>query len=154
MLQPFLAGCLNDIHKAGKVALHVEMRIFQRVPHARLRRQMYDQSELFILENIGDCIQVCDIGLNELESWVLFQDLQPRRFQAFIVKAVEVVNSNDLMARLQKPLRDMESNKSGAASEQYPFHTETSLLKIKPKFNAKDLQETSASSANSCETCK
>src|SRR5436305_3503571 len=139
MLQVLLSRCLNHIHKTGEITLHVEMRIFQRVSHPGLRCQVYDQSELFILENIGNGIQVCDVGVNELEAWVIFQDLQPRMFQAFIVKAVEVIDSDDLMTRLQKPLRDMESNKSGVASEQYPFHTETSLFKDKTKIQCQKI---------------
>src|SRR6478672_3598618 len=111
------------------------MRIFQRVSHAGLRRQMYDQSELFMLEDVANSTQVRDVGMNKLEALIIFQDFQARRLQAFIVEAVEVVNSDDLMARLQKPLCDMESNKSGTASEQYPFHTETSLLQIKQNRN-------------------
>jgi hypothetical protein len=77
--------------------------------------------------------------MDKLEARVLSKDFQPRWFQAFIVKAIEVVNSDDLMARLQKPLRDMESNKSGAPSEQYPFHTETSLLQIRQTVVTKNL---------------
>jgi hypothetical protein len=73
--------------------------------------------------------------MNELKTWIVPQDFQASRFQAFIVKAVEIVNPNNLVARLQKPLCDVESNKSGASSEQYPFHTETSLLQIRQNRN-------------------
>ena len=73
MLQLFLPGFLNDIHKPGKIALHVEMRIFQRIAHAGLRRQMHDQRELFMLENIGNSLQVSDVGMNKLEARSFFR---------------------------------------------------------------------------------
>jgi hypothetical protein len=131
MLQLFLPRLLNDIYKTSEITLDVKMRIFQRISHASLRRQMHHQSELFILKNIGDSVEVCDVGMEKPKGRVVSQDFEPRRFQAFIVEPVEVVNSDDLVARLEKPLRDMKSNKSGAAGEQYPFHIETSLLQIK-----------------------
>ncbi len=118
VLDAVVAASFDDVQKAGHVAVDVNMRIFDRIAHARLSGEMNHAVEFLGREQGLDAAAIGQIQLYEAKILVLPQYVEPRSLEARIVIVVQVVEPDDLIAARQQPLRHEKSDESGGAGDQ------------------------------------
>src|SRR5579884_874779 len=86
-----MAAAFQDVEEADDVAFDIDVRIFPRVPHARLGRELDHRVDLVIGKEGGYALAVGQVAPVEGELGTGGQLCQPRLFEADVVVMVEVV---------------------------------------------------------------
>ena len=102
MLDAVVPAALEHVQRAVDVAPHVGVRILQRIAHAGLRGEMHHARELLAREQRRNRRGIGEIELHEAETRVR-EALQARLLERHVVVVVEIVEADDLVARLQQP---------------------------------------------------
>ena len=76
-----MAAAFEDRREADEVGIDIGERIDQRMPDARLRRQMDDGGKPVLREQRRDAVAVRQIKLDKIGQTGLAQFRQPRVFQ-------------------------------------------------------------------------
>src|ERR1700722_11569137 len=118
MADPVMAAAFQHIECADHVAIDVTMRIPQRVAHARLRAQMHHSVELLACEQRRDLCSIAEIEALETVLGKPLESLETRHLEIHIVIVIEVVESDDLIAAIEKARRDERTDESGRTSDE------------------------------------
>ena len=78
MLDPLMTAALEDIQRAGDVALHVGVRRLDRVAHARLRAKMHHTLEFLLRKAARHAGCVRKVELHEAKARLLLQQREAR----------------------------------------------------------------------------
>src|SRR2546423_11263061 len=119
MLQPIhVAREFEDISLANEIRSCIGARIYQRVAHAGLRREVEDD---IVTSRAGAAGKGCTIGyihLFERELRMLPELIQPRIFQPRIVIRVERIDPAKLMPSLKQCTSCVKSNEPRCSGNQ------------------------------------
>ena len=118
MFRRVVTAPLEDIQKTGQVAVEVCVRVFERIPDARLSRQIDDDLEAVFCEQRIQFVPVREVRPDETEALVFLQKFQPCLFQRDIVVVVQVVQADDRIPILQKPAGKVKADKARCARDQ------------------------------------
>src|SRR6267154_265634 len=118
VLDAVMAASLDDVQKAGYIAGDIDVRIFDRIAHARLSGEMDYAAEVLRREQGLDAAAIDQIALDEAKLLVPLQYIEPRSFEARIVVIVQVIEPDYLIAARKQSLRDVKSNESCRAGDQ------------------------------------
>lgn len=113
---------LHEVHETGEVALDVNIRVFQRVSYACLRREVNDWAKFFMIEHGLQAAPIGDISFDESEVFRCLENLQPGSFQAFIVKGAEIIETENTAAKFKESAAKMKANKPCAAGYKYGIY--------------------------------
>ena len=97
MLQRVVAAGLEHIHEPDDVGFDIGMRVFDRVAHAGLRREMHDPLGRGVGKNAIDGLPIGDVDLVKTEPLMRQQPRESRLFQGDVVVIVKIVYANDFV---------------------------------------------------------
>src|SRR5262249_10272765 len=98
------------------------VRIRQRVPHARLRREMDDSCGAIVGEKAIHSFSIAQVELSECKAFLPLELIEPGVLQPHIVVVVDVVEPDDVVAPRKKAPADMKTDKSGGAGNENSGH--------------------------------
>ena len=116
-----MPASLEHIEKTFDVRVRVGVRVFQRIAHAGLRREMNDHGETVLRKQRFRRCAIGKVRFHEGEAVLTLQDIDARLFQGWIVVVVDAVQANDPAAGSEQTLRDMEADEAGSAGDQDGF---------------------------------
>jgi hypothetical protein len=138
-----LAASLQDIEKSLDVAPDVGIRVFDRIPHPGLCRQVNHPVEPLGLEQRVEKRLVRQVRLDKTipcpsrtPNQGMFPERcrrldtglgQPRVFQLHRIVVVQVVEPHHLVATLRQAAHGVKTDESGRAGHEY-FHRSSSFL--------------------------
>src|SRR5579872_6064315 len=102
-----MPATLKHVQEALYVGVRISVRIFQRIAHPGLRREMNEGGESVLREQSSHRFAIGKIGFYEGEAWLLRQDIDARPLQRGIVIVVDAVEPDNRGARRQQALCDM-----------------------------------------------
>lgn len=114
-----VAAAFQNIEKAYEVCVGIIVRMFDRMPHAGLRRQMDDASKTMAGEELRDLCTVGKIGLHELEAVMTPQDVEARPLQRRIVIFIQVVEPDDTPRLAQQRAGNVKPDEARRTRHQY-----------------------------------
>ena len=109
----------EDIEEAIEVGIGIDVRVCERMADAGLPREMDHPGETVPGEQRRDLGPIRKIGMNELESGLRPQQIEPRLLERGIVKVVEIVEPDDMTAFGQQLARDMKADETRGTRNQY-----------------------------------
>ena len=112
-----VAAGLEDVEEADDVRLDVDVRVRDRIAHARLRGEVDDDVELFRFKELEHERLVRHVALEEAVSVVPAEDVQPGILQVDVVVIVHAVEPDDLVPLLQQTHSEMHPDKTGSAGD-------------------------------------
>jgi len=112
----------EHIAEADQVALYISVWIGERIANAGLSGQVSDAFELVFREQLLHSKAVCQIRFDELKTVQRQKLLQSVAFQLNTIVVVYIIESNDLLATLQKGSGQMKSDKSCRTRDQNLTH--------------------------------
>src|SRR5215467_6024595 len=112
-------GALQQIDEPNQIALHVEVRIFQRIANPGLRSQVNYGAEVVAGEHVLDAAKVRDVALDKLKSVGLFEDLQAGILEALVVELIEIVDPQDFSTRGKESPANVKTHEACASRDQY-----------------------------------
>src|SRR6516225_2278589 len=118
MTAAIVPASLQHVEKALEVGIDISMRMFDRVAHAGLGREMNDRRKALPRKERCNCLAIREIGLHKGEAAILTQDIQPRPLQGGVIIAVEIVEPEDRPAFGQKLSGDMKADETGRTRDQ------------------------------------
>src|SRR5580704_14153972 len=118
MLHPLMPTALENVERAGDVALHVGMRCLDRIAHARLSPKMHHTLEFFLCEAARHTCGVRAIKLNEAKARLLLKQSEACLLQGDVVVVIEIVEANDLVAALEQTPRRMKTDEARGSGDQ------------------------------------
>ena len=118
MADALAAAALEDVQESGDIALHVGMRVDQRVAYPGLSGEMDDDVGLLLCEDVFHGITVGHVQLDELVSALAIEPRHAGMLQAHVVVVVDVVEAKHLIAAREQPLRDMIADESRRARHE------------------------------------
>ena len=115
MLHPEVPASFEDVQEAHEVALKVRIRVRDAVADPRLRGEVHDLVEPFLLEERIDGGLVGDVQV---------QHLQPERLAASFLEAdvvivIVVVHADNLVSPLPEGVHQLGADESGRAGHEY-----------------------------------
>jgi hypothetical protein len=113
-----VAATLEHVHEADDVAVHVGVRILQRVAHPGLRREVDDTLELLFCEQRSHALAVGDIELDEAETCVRLQSRQAVELELDVVVVVEVVQADHFVTAREQAQRRGHADEAGSAGQE------------------------------------
>jgi|GEM_PF-5949485 len=102
MRDPPVTASFKDIHKADEIAVHICVRIFKAVAHTRLGSKMDDSVESVIGEEVSHALSVRQIQANEGKGIEWFQQGETCFFEPYIIVAVQIVKTYDIIPVIEK----------------------------------------------------
>jgi len=109
----------QDIEETHYVGVHVRIRVFERIPHPCLGRQVHDRIEARSGEEILHGRPIDHINVYMGEGGVGGQRVQACLFQVRVVVIVEIVEANNGASLIQEFSGKVETDESGGAGDQY-----------------------------------
>ena len=108
---------LKDRHLAGDVGIHIGIGVFQRIPHARLCREVHDNPDRCPVDAGGTAglLQCQHVGPVELKARMRGQLIQPGLFKGRVVIIVETIDTDNPIAACKKLSRHSHTYKTSAA---------------------------------------
>src|SRR3954469_8060368 len=123
MSHRIVPAAFEHVEEAFDVALHVDVRVFQRVPHARLSAQMDDGVVGLRPEDIFHGRTIGEIDLPEREVAVRGEIAETALLERDLVVIVKAVDADNVAAGLQIALGNMVSDEAGGSGQQDGFHS-------------------------------
>ena len=105
MLHRVPAAALEHIEGPDDVALHVAVRILERIAHAGLRAQVHDPLEALPGEQGGHRLLIGEVGVHKSEQALPGQEREARTLERRIVVVVEIVQPDHFVAAPEEPPR-------------------------------------------------
>ena len=118
MFRAVVSASFENMQKANDVAFDVAMRMGHGIAHASLRRKVNDPWKTLHPEERFDRRSIREVELDESKPGVAPQPLQPGCLEGRIVVRVHVVESDNLVAPLQQPFRNMVADKARCARDE------------------------------------
>ena len=112
------AAAFEDVLEADDVRVDVRVRVRDRVAHARLRGEVHDAVEPVLHEQRLHARAVGDVHLHEREAALWYEAREPRLLQRRVVVVVEVVKTHNLLAAIEKDMRDMRADEARGTSDK------------------------------------
>ena len=109
------AAAFQDVDEAGEVGLDVGVRVFQRVPDARLRGEVDDRFGPSAREELRDRRAVRDVGAHVVEAGERLGPVEPRLLERNVVVGIEIVDAAALVAPFEQAQRERGADESGRA---------------------------------------
>ena len=75
------------------------------------------------MENLLHTIAIGNVAMHKFKFRIFAQERQPRILQPFVIKLIEIIQAQNFVAHLKKPLRNMKTNKPRTSSEEDSIHT-------------------------------
>lgn len=94
------------------------MRVLQGVAHAGLGGEMHHDLEAIALEQRLHPGTIGEIELQEGETMVLLEQIEPCMLERRVVILVQIVDADDRLPCPQQILRQMEADEAGAARDE------------------------------------
>src|ERR1700728_1269717 len=113
-----MTAAFEHVEEAGKIGVKIGMRILQRVPNARLRREMHHWAELAVAE---DRLGAGAVGKIELVTGKVVerpQDREPGLLERRVVIVVDTVDADDGAAAFEEPPCQYKADKARGAGDQ------------------------------------
>jgi len=119
MLDAAVPAGFQNIDEADQIALHVGMRILDRIAYAGLRGQIHHPLRFEIGEGALHRTVVFQRSLHEGKIRVRRQAIQPCALQVHVVIGIQIVVAEHGFAARQQTLRQRRTNESGGAGDEY-----------------------------------
>ena len=113
-----MPASFEHIHETHQIALHISIRIFQRVAHAGLCGEVKHAFRAHFGEQLLKRIAVGDVRLNKSETGMCVELREPGLLEARIVVIIQVVNADHLMAFCQQSCAAMHADKASGACHE------------------------------------
>ena len=113
------AAAFQDVEEAFEIGIGIDVRVIDRMADAGLSRQVDHLGEPMPCEQRSDARPIRKVGMNEFESRLLSQQIEPRPLERGIVEVVEIVEPDDLAAFGQQLTRDVKADETRGARDQY-----------------------------------
>lgn len=110
---------LKHVDKADQIGLGVNIRLFKRITHTGLRRQMNDLFEGVLREEGGQTFGIGDVQPVERETWQALEYGKARLLELDAVVIVEVVDTDDLHTEFAQTPGDMKPDEPCSTCHQY-----------------------------------
>ena len=112
------AEFFQQIHEARNVAADVELRILQRIAHARLRRQMNHGMKLRAAHQRSHRRAIGQVAFHKAKIRLRRQQPQPGGLQPIVLIRIEIVEAEHPPSPVEQAFGGVKSNESGAARHQ------------------------------------
>ena len=109
----------ENVEKAFEIGVGIDMGMVDRMADAGLASHVNHMRKSLLGEQRRDAGPIRKIGMNEFESLLLPQQIEPRLLERWIVEVVDVVEAYDVAAFGQQPTRDVKADESSGARDQY-----------------------------------
>ncbi|RXI06848.1 hypothetical protein DVH24_025984 [Malus domestica] len=119
-------------HEAGNVAVDIRVGVLNGIPDASLSRQVHHMGQRHYIEQLVQKAIVVYVALNN-ENVVGLGKRPASLLQRWVIVAVEVVNSDNVVSALFEGQGDVGSDKTGCASDE-DGHAEGISCKISDLF--------------------
>src|ERR1700719_2324274 len=139
-----MAAGLQNVYKALNVALHVDLRIDERIAHTRLSREIDDGLEAVLAEHLRNTGSIGEVDPDKRETGHRLELVQPRPFQIYVVVLVEIVEANYRPATLQQRASKVEADEARGTGDKNWSHVAARLA----SFLFWPLRRTNASKEN------
>src|SRR6266404_6222412 len=123
MLYVVVPATFNDVQKSRDIALHIDVRVVDRVAHPGLGRQMDYSLESFALKDNFHCGSVGDVQFEEIEIRILLQHLQTCQFQRGFIVRIQIVESDNRLTAVEQRTCSMKPGESCGAGYEYLHHS-------------------------------
>lgn len=111
---------LHHVEGADNIAVDVGARVFQRIAHTCLAREVNDDVWLEAVGAVGEGLHILEHRLGAGELSVLQQHLMPPLFEFGFVVICHAVKAMHMMALVQQKLREVIADKAcGAGDEDF-----------------------------------
>ena len=112
-------AAFENIEEAFEIGIGVGVGMMDRMADARLSRHVDHVRKPVLGEQRRDDRPIRKIGMNEFESGLRPQQIEPRLLERGIVKVIEIVEPDDMTAFGQQLTRDMEADETRSPRDQY-----------------------------------
>ena len=112
----------QHVHEPHQVAVHVRVRVLQRVAHAGLRGQVHHHLGPLVGEQARHPVAVRQLHPLEAEAVAPLQPRQPRLLEARVVVGVHVVDPQHLVAARQQAFGEVVADEAGGAGDEIAGH--------------------------------
>src|SRR5882724_3042757 len=119
MLATVMAATLQHVDEAFDVSINISVGVLQRIANAGLCREMDDHGKAVLSEKRFCCRAICEVELHKGEIGLAFQNVEARFLEFWIVIVIQAIETDDLSAGRQQPLRNMKPDKAGGSGDQY-----------------------------------
>src|ERR1035437_1331055 len=118
MIDVIVPTRFKHVAEANQIALNIDLWILQGIAHTGLRRQMNDPVELLDGKQACHSRRIGNIHMHKVEVGVGFQTFKTSQLEFWIVVIIEVVESNNLVATIQKLTRNVHADKTGYSGDE------------------------------------
>src|SRR6185436_18476547 len=127
VVDTIVAASLEDVSEADEIAVDVSERVFHRIAHSRLRREVYDPLRVVIGEHLLDSSTIGKIRPNMGVRGMIRVPRQPGFLDRRIVVIVVVVESDYLISPLEQSKGQSRADEAGRTCNK-KFHSFFSLI--------------------------
>ena len=114
-----VAAPLQHVDETFDVRIDIGVRVFQRIAHAGLRREMDDHRKTVVRKQRLHRAAIGKIEFLETEIGLAFQDFETRLLQLRIVIVVDDIETDDVAAVRQQTLRNVKPDEAGGTRHEY-----------------------------------
>ena len=118
MTDAVMAARLQDVDEALDIALHIGLRIDQGVAHARLGGEVDHDFEAVVGEQPRDARGIGQVDPRETESEHRLEPGKARLLKPDIIVVVDIIETDDVPALLQKRAGEVKANKACGAGDE------------------------------------
>src|SRR5690349_15024030 len=111
-------AALEYVEKSGKIGVHINVRVLQRITNAGLRGQMHHWAELALRKNGLNRGSFGEIDLVEGKVVEFAQNRQPRLLQRRIVIIIDTVDADHRATGFKKPAGKSKSDEARGAGDE------------------------------------
>jgi hypothetical protein len=115
---------VEQVERAGHVHVDVELRLADRRPHARLRREVHHLVGLRACERVEHGGAIAQVALDQRERLARERAAQVPPLDRRVVEGVEVVEPDDGVAAREQPVAQMRSDEARGAGDEDPAHVD------------------------------
>lgn len=116
-----MAARFEDIEKSHDVRLDVRTGIIDAVAHACLGGEVHHDVRAEIFKEFRHRRFVGKVAADEVESRFFLKDGEARFFERHVVVVIQIIDAADRSSQREEALRQMESDKSRRAGDEYFF---------------------------------
>ena len=121
VLNTIVPATFQNVHEPRDIGLNVGVRILKRVANTCLRSQVHNALGPLLSKNLLYGAYVCDIRFKETEAPSSLKAIQARLFERDIVIIIEIVDAQNFVPAINKPMRDMRADEASGPCDKN-FH--------------------------------
>ena len=107
-----MAACFQDIEETNDIGINVRTGIIDTIADTGLSGQVDDDVRVVFVKGLLHRIGIGQVALDEGKARHIVEELQPRFFEGHSVIIIDVIQTDDGHALLQKPFGKVEADEA------------------------------------------